>query len=81
MAAKRLNLSPVPIRVASFTLSDTPLPTPTGWWRCLSSSRSLLARDDDDGSDVHRCSCPRVAVVLVVMLVVVLMLSIVPSRC
>ena len=81
MAAKRLNLPPVPSTVAYFPLSNAPLPTPAGWWRRPSSSPSLLARDDDDGSDVHRCSCRRVVVVLVVMLVVVLLLSVVPSRC
>jgi len=36
------------------------------------SLRSLLARDNDDSSDVHRCSCHRVAVMLVVMMVVML---------
>ena len=84
MAAKRLNLPPVPSTVASFTLSDALLPTPARWWRRPSSSRLLLARDDDDGRDVHRCSCRHVVVVLVVivMLVVVLLLSVVPSpRC
>ena len=77
MAAKRLNLPPVPSTVTSFPLSNAPLPT---WWRRPSSSPSSQARDDDDGSDVHRCSCCRVVVVLVVMLVVVLLLSVVPSR-
>ena len=84
MATKRLNLPPVPSTVASFPLSNTPLPTPAGWWRRPSSSPSSLAsaRDDDDGSDVHRSSCRRVVVVLVVMLVVMLLLSVVPScRC
>jgi hypothetical protein len=82
MAAKHLNLPPVSSTVASFTLSNAPpLPTtPTRWWRRPSTSRSSLARDNDDGSDVHRCSCRRVVVVLVVMLVVVLSLSVVPSR-
>jgi hypothetical protein len=37
--------------------------------------------DDDDGSDIHRCSCRRVVVVLAVMLFVVLLLFVVPSRC
>jgi len=85
MAAKRLNLPPVPITVASYTLSDAPLPTPAGWWRCPSSLRLSLARDDDNGSDVHRCSCScrHVVVILVVMLVVVLLLllSVIPSHC
>ena len=83
MAANRLNLPPVPSTVASLTLSDAPLPTPAGWcgvWRRPSSSRSLLARDDDNSSNVYRCSCHLVVVVLVVMLVVVLLLSVVPSR-
>ena len=81
MAAKRLNLPPVPSTVASFTLSNAPLPTPAGWWHRPSSSRSSLTRDDDNGSDVHRCSCRRVVGVLFVMLVVVLLLSVVLSRC
>ena len=84
MATKHLNLPPVPSTVASCTLSDAPLPTPAGWWRRPSSLRLSLARDDDNGSDVHRCSCScrHVVVILVVMLVVVLLLlSIIPSRC
>ena len=80
MAAKCLNLPPVPSTVTSFPLSNAPLPTPAGWWCRPSSSPLSLARDDDDGSDVHCCSCCRVVVVLVVMLVVVLLLSIIPSR-
>ena len=81
MAAKHLNLPPVPSTVASFPLSsNAPLPTPARWWRRLSSSPSLLARDDDDGSNVHRCSCCRVDVVLVDMLVILLLLSVVPSH-
>ena len=62
MAAKRLNLPTVPSTVASFPLSNAPLPTPAGWWRRPSSSLSSLARDDDHGSDIHRCSCRRVDV-------------------
>ncbi len=82
MAAKRLNRPTVLSTVASFPLSNAPLPTPAGWWRPPSSSLSSLARDDDDGSDVHHCSCCRVVVVLIVRLVVVLLLSVVPSgRC
>ena len=80
MAAKRLNLPPVPSTVASFTLFDAPLSTPAGWGHRPTSLRSSLARDNDDDSDVHRCSCRCVVVVLVVMLVVVLLLSVVPSR-
>ena len=72
---------PVPSSVASFPLSNAPLPTPAGWWCCPSSLRSLLARDDNDGRNVQLCSCPRVVVVLVVMLIVVLLLSVVPSCC
>ena len=84
MAAKRLILPPVPITVASYTLSDAPLPTLARWWRRPLSLQSLLARDDDDGSDVHCCicSCRHVVVVLVVMLVVMLLLlSVIPSCC
>jgi len=81
MAAKRLNLPPVLSLVTSFTLSNAPLSTPTGWWHHPSSLRSSLARDNDDGSDVHCYSCHRIVVVLVVMLVDVLLLSVVPSRC
>ena len=81
MAAKRFNLPPVPSTVASFPLSNVPLPTPAGWWRCPSSSSLSLARDNNDGSNVHHCSCCRVVVVLVAMLAVVLLLSVVPSRC
>jgi hypothetical protein len=33
MAAKRLNLPPVPSTVPSFPLYNAPLPTPAGWWR------------------------------------------------
>ena len=80
MAAKRLNLPPVPSTVTSFTLSDAPLPTPAGWWRHPSSSQSLLIRDDNNGRKLHRCSCHCVVVVLVVMFVVVLLLSAIPSR-
>jgi len=65
--------------VAYFPLSDDPLLTPAGWWHCLSSSPSSLARDDNNGSDVHHCSCFRVVVILVVMLVVMFLLSIVLS--
>ena len=53
-------------------------------WHRPSSSRSSLARDYVNGSNVHRCSCRLVVVMLVVMLivmlVVVLLLSVVPSR-
>jgi hypothetical protein len=57
MAAKRLNLPPVPSMVTSFPRSNAPLPTPVRWWRHPSSSPSSLARVEDDGRDVHRCSC------------------------
>jgi len=80
MAAKHLNLPPVPSTVTSFLLSNAPLPTPAGWWHRPSPLPSSLARDNNDGSDIHRCSCRRVVVVLFVMLVIVLLLSIVPSR-
>ena len=62
MAAKSLNLPTVPSTVSSFPLSNAPLPTPDGWWRRPSSSLSSLARDNDNGSDVHCCSCRRVVV-------------------
>ena len=60
MAAKRLNLPPMPSTVASSPLSNAPLLPPPGG--------SSLARDnDDDGSDIHRCSCYHVVVVLVLL--------------
>ncbi len=82
MAAKRLNLPSVPSTVASLPLSDAPLPTPAKWWHRPSSLRLSFARDDNDGSGVHRCSLSSCCCVLVVMLmlVVVLLLSVVPSR-
>ena len=80
MASEHLNLPPVPSMVASCILSDAPLLTPAGWWHCPSSSWSSLARDDNNGSDTHRCSCRCVVVILIVMLVVMLPLSVFPRR-
>ena len=64
MAAKHLSLPPLPSTVLTFPLSNAPLTTPAGWWHRPSSLPSSLAKDEDNGSNVHRCSSCHVVVML-----------------
>ena len=68
----------------SFFLSKAPLPTSNRWSHCLSSSKSSLAGDENDGRYIHHCNCSfcchvvAVVVKLVFVLVLMLVVALVP---
>jgi len=82
--APLLPLPPLPPQCQAqgclFFLSDAPLPTPQGWLHLLSSLQSLLARDNDDGSNVRHCSCcPDVVMLLLLLLTLLTLLTLLPG--